>query len=90
MSRWILPDGRLLVEERPGEFRLERADGSLDRTWKSGSSSEREHLYTSTYFVDGGELRCRFEDDNTDSDRPASVSLSTELRGLRAVGGPGA
>jgi hypothetical protein len=83
MRRWSLSDGRRLVEEAEGTFRLERADGSLERTWRSGVSSEREHLYTSTYFVEDGELRCRFEVDNYDSDAPPSVSVSVELRGLR-------
>jgi hypothetical protein len=83
MRRWSLADGRLLVEEREGEFHLRRADGSLERNWRSGASSEREHLYTSTYFVEDGELRCRFEDDNYDSDRPPAVSVTVELRGLR-------
>jgi len=83
MRRWTLNDGRLLVEDVEGSFRLERADGSLERIWRSGLSSEREHLYTSTYFVEDGELRCRFEDDNYDSDAAPSVSLSVELRGLR-------
>ena len=83
MRRWTLADGRLLVEEGEGAFRLERADGSLDRLWRSGASSERENLFTSTYFVEDGELRCRFEVDNYDSDAPPSVSLSVELRGLR-------
>src|SRR5712671_5734276 len=90
MRCWKLPDGRLLVEERDGVYHVMTSDGRMERNYWSGQGSEREHLNTTTYFVEAGELRSRFEDDNTDvSDAPPVVQNAIEARGLVPTTHPG-
>ena len=82
MRAWRLADGRRLVEETEGTFVLRTADGRPEREFRPWQGSESEHLYTTTYAVVDGELRCRFTDDNWDSAAPATVRDSVELTGL--------
>ncbi len=89
MRCWKLPDGRLLAEEKEGDYWVLLPDGRLERSYQSGSCSEGGHLMSTTYFVDGGELRSRFTDDNTDTPDLPTVKLEIELRGLVATEHPG-
>lgn len=90
MRCWRLSDGRLLAEEREGVFHVFHPDGLLERSFLSGAGSEREHLTSTAYFVDGGELRSRFSDENTDMpEELPTVKIEIELSGLKPVEHPG-
>ena len=84
MRCWSTPDGRILAESKAGEFLLFSADGAFKAIYATGMGSDREHLYSTTYTVEDGELRCVFEDENTDTSRTHS-ERTTELTGLTAV-----
>lgn len=80
MRCWSLEDGRLLVEEKEGEFLLFRGE-RFERLYFSGSHASQEYLHTSLYAVVDGELRLVFSAENADSGR-VDHSRSVELRGL--------
>jgi hypothetical protein len=85
-----MPDGLLLAQEREGVFHVLAPDGRLERSYRSALGSDQEHLYSTSYFVDGGELRSRFTDDNTDMrEQPPTVKVSVELSGLVPTEHPG-
>lgn len=89
MRCWKLPDGRLLAEQKEGIYWVLLSDGRLERCYQSGSCAEGGHLMSTTYFIDGGELRSRFTDDHADSPDLPTVKLEIELRGLAATDHPG-
>ncbi|HEX7896708.1 MAG TPA: hypothetical protein VF950_03055 [Planctomycetota bacterium] len=81
MRCWKTSDGRILAESKAGEFLLFSADGAFKGIFATGMGSDQEHLYSTTYTVEAGELRCVFEDENTDTCRTHS-ERTTELTGL--------
>jgi hypothetical protein len=89
VRRWKTPDGRRLVEASEGQFHLLGFDGRLERSFVPTQGSVAEHLTTTSYFVQGSELRCRFTDDNWDvDDAPPVVTESVEMSGLVPAIGP--
>ena len=89
MRCWKLPDGRLLAEEKAGNYYVLHPDGRLERGYLSGECSEGGHLMSTAYFVDGGELRSRFSDDNYDLPDLPTVKIEIELSGLMPADHPG-
>jgi hypothetical protein len=76
------------VEEKAGSFLLFAADGRFVRPFASGDGAAQEYQYTTSYAIEGGELRSVFTSE-ADSGR-RETTREIELTGLTPAGEEGA